>query len=207
MRAASIILSSVLVALVRGVVAGQCPEPHYRWSEKIDASLANQVPHQVSVTTILRSWGPRSLFRSQADTCADRAGTHELKVYSVLGWVRHLDKTEDDKDWHIEITARETSPTDSCVIVEIPLVDGEGHGGNYGGARDALDALLADAGANIDSHNDVHPPVRVRFIGAAFYDGFHHTHGGSGSSSHGNCNSSARALWEIHPVYWVRPPT
>jgi len=24
--------------------------------------------------------------------------------------------------------------------------------------------------------------------------------------SHGHCNLSARGLWEIHPVYWVKPP-
>jgi hypothetical protein len=206
MNARGWLLASVLAGILPGVGSSQCPEPHYRWSEKIDASLANQVPQRVSLTTMLRSWAPRPLFRSQDDTCAERAGTHELKVYSVLGWVRHVDKTEDDKDWHIEITARANSPADSCVIVEIPLVDGDGHSGNYGGARSTLDALLAAAGASIDAHNDVHPPVKMRFIGPAFYDGFHHTHGGSGSSAHGGCNSSARALWEIHPVYWVRPP-
>jgi hypothetical protein len=198
--------SRQILAVCVGVVASTparaqtCTEPHYRWSEKIEPSLANSLAYRASLATILHSWAPLGLF--QGDKCAPRQG-REAKVYSVIGWVRHLDKTEDDKDWHIELTSRRDAPPDSCVIVEIPLVDNEGHEGNYAEARTDLDAFLAAAGAHIDSHNDVSPPVRLRFIGAAFYDGFHHTHAG-GAFSHGKCNSSARALWEIHPVYWVR---
>jgi len=192
-----------LAAVGANPATAQCPEPFYRWSEKIVSSLANSSPHKVSLSTILRSWGPRPLF--QGDKCAKRDGTHELKVYGVLGWVRHLDKTETDLDWHIEVTSRANSPPDSCVIVEIPKVDKDGNEGNYGVARANLDAFLSSAGAHIDSHNDVSPPVKLRFIGAAFYDGFHHTHAG-GASSHGGCNLSERDLWEIHPVYWVKTP-
>jgi hypothetical protein len=184
------------------VRAKTCTEPHYRWSEKIESSLANSLAHKARLSTILHTWGPLALF--QGDKCA-RQG-REAKVYSVIGWVRQLDKAEDDRDRHIEITSRRDAPPDSCVIVETPLVDNEGHQGNYAVASNDLDAFLAAAGAHIDAHNDVSPPVRLRFIGAAFYDGFHHTHAG-GAFSHGNCNSSARALWEIHPVYWVRSPT
>ena len=206
-RSAALVLSSATVALValRLTLRAEppCIEPHYRWSEKIDATLASSTAHKVSLATILTSWGPRQLF--QGDKCAPRDGSHELKVYSLIGWVRHLDKTEDDKDWHIELTSRADSPSDSCIIVEIPLVDQEGNQGNYAAARSDLDALLAAAGAHVDSHNDLSPPVKLRFIGAAFYDGFHHTHAG-GASGHGGCNSSARALWEIHPVYWVKEP-
>jgi len=174
-----------------------CTEPFYRWSEKIEGSLANSPAHKVNLTTILHKWGSLQLF--EGDKCEPRRGP-ELKVYSVIGWVRHIDKGEDDKDWHIELTSRRNAPRDSCIVVEIPLVDEEGNQGNYAAARTDLDALLATAAAHIDSHNDVSPPVRLRFIGAAFYDGFHHTHAG-GAFSHGNCNSSGHALWEIHPVY------
>lgn len=52
-------------------------------------------------------------------------------------------------------------------------------------------------------------PVRLRFIGAAFCDGQHRagprrlerTDG-----THGRCNASARALWELHPIYRVERP-
>ncbi len=33
-----------------------CSEPHYRWSEKIDASLATKTPIVVDVSDILSSW-------------------------------------------------------------------------------------------------------------------------------------------------------
>lgn len=182
--------------------AQQCDEPFYRWSEKIDPSLADSVPHGARILTILRSWDALPLFAG--DTCEPRRG-RELKVYSVTGYVRHVDKTEEDKDWHIELTSRRDSPEDSCIIVEIPLVDGQGNEGNYVEARKSLDDLLAANAAQIDSHNDVSPPVKLRFIGAAFFDGTHHTLAG-GAFNHGSCNLSARALWEIHPVYWVLPP-
>ena len=53
---------------------------------------------------------------------------------------------------------------------------------------------------------DVREPLAVRIRGAPFFDGQHRrttrkrdvTDGG-----HGRCNSSLRALWEIHPVYAV----
>jgi hypothetical protein len=39
------------------VASGQaCAEPHYRWSEKIDTSLAGNVPDTVDVSDILGGW-------------------------------------------------------------------------------------------------------------------------------------------------------
>ena len=51
-------------------------------------------------------------------------------------------------------------------------------------------------------------PVLVSFTGAAFFDGYHQkrTNGGARASQHGRCNSSVRALWELHPVYKVDTP-
>src|SRR2546430_12006419 len=79
--------------------------------------------------------------------------------------------------------------------------------GLYGLARADLDRLLA--GAPVTAAGEVTAPVRLRVIGTAFFDGEHR--GGPDrrdqtDGSHGHCNLSARALWEIHPVYWVRPP-
>jgi len=52
-------------------------------------------------------------------------------------------------------------------------------------------------------------PIAVQLVGAAFFDG-HHRAGGRRRDAidpkHGRCNSSLRALWEIHPVYRVEPP-
>src|SRR6266581_4379191 len=51
--------------------------------------------------------------------------------------------------------------------------------------------------------------VRAGISGAAFFDG-QHRRGGRRSEqidgAHGRCNSSVRALWEIHPVYRVTSP-
>ena len=136
-------------------------------------------------------------------TCAPRS-SRELETYSVTGWVRYLEKHESDGDWHLELTRGSDSPRDSCLVVEIPptLPDGL-----YGLARADLDRLLA--GAPVTAAGEVTAPVRLRVIGPAFFDGEHR--GGPDrrdqtDGSHGHCNLSARALWEIHPVYWVRPP-
>jgi hypothetical protein len=117
----------------------------------------------------------------------------------VTGWVRRVRTGESDGDWHIELTARQTSPVDSCLVLEIPAAD---LNGNYAQAR-----LDLQSRASWDSHGDVLPPVRLRFIGAAFFDGQHRGADlAKADGSHGRCNSSARALWELHPVYWVREP-
>jgi hypothetical protein len=46
-----------------------------------------------------------------------------------------------------------------------------------------------------------------RVIGAAFFNRKHRggrAHRDQTDGSHGRGNSSARARWELHPVYWVR---
>ena len=52
-------------------------------------------------------------------------------------------------------------------------------------------------------------PTLVRVAGTAFFDGQHRRGGRRGDETdggHGRCNSSVRALWEIHPVYRMIPP-
>jgi hypothetical protein len=77
----------------------------------------------------------------------------------------------------------------------------------YRRARSQLNALLVDR--HLDKDGVLDTPLEVRIAGAAFYDGQHRrttsrhdqTDGG-----HGRCNTSLRALWEVHPVYDVRTP-
>jgi hypothetical protein len=178
---------------------GQCTDPHYRWTEKVDESLASIAAVKSYVSTILK-W-PLVEFTSQAKyKCAERIG-RELKVYSVTGWVRRVKTGETDGDWHIELTSRQNTPVDSCMVVEIPPPS---LSGNYAQARQDLDRKVSWA-----SNGDVSPPVKLRFIGAAFFDGEHR--GGAANrdktdGAHGRCNSSAKALWELHPIYWVLDP-
>lgn len=196
------IIAAAAILAVTGAtpltVYGQCSEPHYRWSEKTDGSLANLAAVTASVSTILKSWALPE-FTSQAKyKCAARQA-RELKVYSVTGWVRRVKTGESDGDWHIELTSGQSSPVGSCIVLEIPPAD---LNGNYAQARLDLQSRVT-----WDSHGDVVPPVRLQVIGAAFFDGQHRgTDLAKADGSHGRCNSSARALWEIHPVYWVKQP-
>ncbi len=176
-----------------------CNPPHYRWSVKTDTTLAGHPATAATITGILTRWttpplGPR-------DQCATRAG-RELDVYVVRGWIRRIERSKDDGDWHMELTASPTSPPESCIVAEIPLGT---LGAVYGRARTQLDTLLA--GRRLDKDGDLRTPLAVRITGAAFFDGQHRrttrkhdiTDGG-----HGRCNTSLRALWELHPVYDVR---
>jgi hypothetical protein len=189
------------MVLVRPSLArSQCSEQHYRWSEKTDESLASIAAVQVSISTVLRSWGLLGFTGEAKYQCADRAG-REMRVFSVRGWVRRVRTGESDGDWHVELTAGQNSPVDSCIVVEIPPA---GLSGKYKLARQDLQSLVT-----WDSHGDVSPPVRLRVVGAAFFDGQHRgaaTHRDQTDGAHGRCNSSARALWELHPVFWVRQP-
>lgn len=199
----AVALAAVALAGLRAppLAAQRCREPHYRWTQKVDTSLATLTPRLASVAAILLTWEPPNL--TSRDRCTPRAG-RELQVYRLAGWVRRVDKVKDDGDWHVELTERADSPADSCVVVEIPAPR---YGPRYARARAALDSLIATR--KIGRGGAFAQPVRARISGAAFFDGQHR---GSGKRSdrsdgaHGRCNSSLRALWEIHPVYEVMPP-
>jgi len=188
--------------LVPGVGRGQaCADPHYRWSEKVDTTLETRPVTPVDIARILAAWAPLGL--TSKDWCAPRAG-REDSVFTVVGWVRRLKLHEADGDWHIELTQAPATPVTSCLIVEIPA---ERYGVVYGQARAALAALVDTT--RLGPRGDLDPPVRVRFAGAAFFDGFHQQPAADGTArvvQHGRCNSSLRALWELHPVYRVTPP-
>ena len=199
--AALVALGLACLAAGAPLAAQACREPHYRWTEKTDTALADVVPQPTSVSAILTSWAPPEL--GPRDRCAPRS-ERELGVTSVTAWVRRVDKVKDDGDWHIELTERADSPADSCIVVEIPAVR---YSPRYARARVALDSLVGDR--KIRRGGVLARPVLARISGAPFFDG-QHRRGGRRSDkidgAHGRCNSSVRALWEIHPVYRVTSP-
>ena len=189
-----------LLVLPAGLPGQDCNPPHYRWPMKTDTTLAGRPAAATTITAILTRWAPPPL--GPRDRCAARAG-RELEVYVVPAWIRRIERSKDDGDWHIELTAGPRSPAESCIVAEIPLGT---LGAVFRRARTQLDALLA--GSKLDKDGDLRTPLAVRITGAAFYDGQHRrttskrdvTDGG-----HGRCNTSLRALWELHPVYGVSP--
>jgi hypothetical protein len=197
----TLLAGSGRLTVLRPTPSQRCDEPHYRWSVKTDTTLAGRPVTVTTVTGILTRWTTPAL--GKGDGCAPRAG-REREVFEVSGWIRRIEKSKDDGDWHIEVTAGAASPTDSCVVAEIPMGT---LGAVYARARMQLEALLA--GHRLDKDGDLRAPLAVRIRGAAFFDGQHRrttrkrdtTDGG-----HGRCNSSLRALWELHPVYAVSPP-
>ncbi len=190
-----VVASVSCLLLVPAAGRGQaCAEPHYRWSEKVDTTLQARPATPADIAAILTDWAPLSL--TSKDRCAPRVG-REDSVFTVVGWVRRLKLYEADGDWHIELTEARDTPVGSCIIVEIPA---ERYGVVYGLARAALAALVDTT--QLGPAGDLHSSVRVQFTGAAFFDGFHQQQ----ASQHGRCNSSLRALWELHPVYTVTPP-
>src|SRR3989441_12058923 len=201
---AGAVLATLALASLPPAVPGAAPQgrqPHYRWTQKTDTSLAALSPHPTSVTAILAGWAAPNI--ASRDRCAPRAD-RELRVFALTGWLRRVEKVKDDGDWHIELTEGAASPVDSCVVVEIPAPK---YGSRYALARAALDSVIGDR--KIGRRGVLERPVRARVVGAAFFDG-QHRRGGRRSDEidgeHGRCNSSVRALWEIHPVYRVMPP-
>jgi hypothetical protein len=180
--------------------AQTCHDGAYRWPEKVDLSRATLTPKHATVGTILSSWALPDLWAGNSYNNALRQG-RELSVYYIFGWVRRIDTTEDDCDWHIEITSTKTADSTNCVVVEIPKGSSTGL---FGIARSSFQNLLGGP----PQDGIVSPPVRMEFIGPAFFDSHHRgakATNPNGAQGHGHCNSSARALWEIHPVYWVLP--
>lgn len=192
-----------VIALLAAVPvrAQRCREPHYRWTQKVDTSGVAVPPQPTSVAAILATWAPPLL--ASRDDCAPR-GDRERQTFTLLAWVRRVDKVKDDEDWHLELTDRADSPADSCIVAEIPHPR---YSGRYALARSALDSLIA--GRRVAKGGILRRPVLARVTGLAFFDG-QHRRGGRHSEridgGHGRCNASVRALWEIHPVYSIGSP-
>ncbi len=180
------------------IVSGQGKNPkcgdtyHYRWQQKTNASLGNDAATPAQLTDVVNTWVAPSLPAN--DWCADRVG-NELHVYSVVGWVR-IFRHEPDTDWHIELTATSKGSIKQCMIAEIPRAK---YSSLFKTARQSFSTYIKNS--NVDSTGHVKPPIQLRFTGAAFFDGWHLTHG-----NHGDCNIQPGGLWELHPVFRVEKP-
>lgn len=165
--------------------------------------MAEVEARRAAIGTVLRSW-PLPAYTSEARfKCAIRAD-RELDVYSITGWVRRIKKHETDGDWHIGLTARKSGDVKQCLIVEIPPAEEHEL---FDEARQALEGFIPESA--IDSRGDVADPVKLNFVGPAFFDGEHRdgrNRRDKTDGAHGRCNASARALWEIHPVLFVVEP-
>ena len=172
------------------------PAAHYRWSQKISTSGFSQQPTSASVHAVLQ-FAPLP-FRGHAISswCKDRGG-RELKPFSVLGFVRRT-RTETDGDVHLEITMAAADAVGDCVVVEIPPAN---LSQRFAKARNDLASLLSVSSI---TDKDFDAPVRLRFTGLAFWDGWHAT--ANLPSGHGRCNSTIGAAWELHPVFKVASP-
>ncbi|MDQ6770885.1 MAG: hypothetical protein M3Z54_12955 [Gemmatimonadota bacterium] len=181
-----------------------CSDQHYRWAEKIALGQPGLVPQEATIPDILATWPLPDYTGANQFWCLARAD-RELGAISVVAWVRRIKKGETDGDWHVELTAAKTGAVPNhCVVAEIPPAALESQ---YAQARQDLDALVQQAGGHWNpSTGDVTPAVRLRFTGLAFFDGEHRSGATNGAHAHGRCNSSARALWEIHPVEQVSVP-
>ena len=172
------------------------PSAHYRWKAKITTSGFTQQPGQSSVHTAL-NWAALPFSgHDLLSWCEARSGK-ESKTFSVLGWVRRT-RTEDDGDVHVEITQNANDAVENCFVVEIPAAD---LSSRFNKARNDLAALLS---VNQVSDQDFATPIRVKFTGLAFWDGWHAT--SNLPVKHGRCNSTKGAAWELHPVFKVSAP-
>lgn len=175
-----------------------CDGKPYRWKAKIDAGMTTMTPAKATVQDML-GWDTLAFDAKARFRCAARAG-REHTMYSVTGWVRRV-KTQSDGDWHIEITETRAARADSCVVVEIPAPE---HNTSFAQARRDF-VRLAGIAVNPDGETRFSVPVRMRFVGPAFFDGEHRRKAPNRATgfNHGRCNTS---LWELHPVVWVRRP-
>jgi len=178
--------------------AQTCDAPHYRWPEKTSTALLGSPSRSVSIGAML-GWRAPNIGPGPAFWCAPRTGA-EQQVLTVLGWVRRLDKTKDDGDWHIELTENRRDPVTACIVAEIPLADLHPA---FRTARASLDSALAQTRMN--RRGDLAKPIQLRVTGAAFFDGEHLSRKGR-LQPHGRCWSTVGALWEIHPVFRIEPP-
>jgi hypothetical protein len=194
----ALVLASLSICS-RGAAAQTCDLDHYRWPEKTSTALLGSAAQPVSIAAML-NWRVPPIGRGMAFRCAARVPA-ERRVLTVVGWVRRVDRTKDDGDWHIELTERRRDRVGACIVVEIPPAEIHPV---FRAARASLDSVLQRT--RLNRHGDLAQPIQLRITGAAFYDGEHLGKKGQ-IRPHGRCNSSASALWEIHPVYRIEPAT
>jgi hypothetical protein len=196
LRAALVLI--VMSVCARNAPAQSCDASHYRWPTKTSTALLGSPPHSASVRVLL-TWPAPPIGRGPRFWCAARSAPEE-QVVDIVGWVRRVDKKKDDGDWHIELTQERDDRVEACIVAEIPPA--ELHAA-FRNARAALDSALRTV--HPARHGELPDPIRLRFIGAAFFDG-EHLRSESRISPHGRCNASVSALWEIHPVYRIERP-
>jgi hypothetical protein len=168
----------------------------YRWEAKATTSGFGATLHTVSVGDVL-GWNAAGFHGHSLSTwCFDRT-TKEKRAYEVVGWVTRVRK-EDDGDVHVEITEGSGDAVEDCIVVEIPPGD---LSPKFQDARDELASLLGVASL---TDKDFTTPTQVAFRGLAFWDGWHVS--ATLPHSHGRCNSTAGAGWELHPVFKIRQP-
>lgn len=178
----------------------ECADPHYRWTAK--TGVIEGSAEEATIRDILSNWDPPEIANTAADWCVARDSS-ESRVIVVVGYVRRV-KKESDGDWHIELTNGPREVVQNhCVVVEIPPAE---INPAYARARRDLTTLLGRH--TLPTTYDPAPSVQVRVTGLAFFDGEHRGAAAHPMTAHqhGRCNSSARALWEIHPVTAISMP-
>ena len=191
-------------ASVEALIASHMPPcgspSHYRWPAKIAADKQTK-PAPVGVAEVLKSWAQPEIpvGHTLAAWCYPRTPEEE-DTFALTGEITRIRTAEDDGDWHVEMVAPGGAVA-SCVVVEIP---DPSFGAKYKTARDQLLKVVQAHGSTIAKPSgDLSKRVTATVVGDAFYDGWH-IDGAGHPSAHGRCNSSAKALWELHPVFEVR---
>jgi len=179
-------------------LAQACDAPHYRWQAKVATDLVNREPRPATITSILTRWTIPPVGPGRSYWCAPRTAS-EREVYVVEGWLRFVDTTKDDGDWHMELTDAPDDPIARCIVAEIPAPR---WASVFAGPRATIDTVLRSIRWKRSGRLD--PPVPIRLSGAPFFDA-EHVHGRSRprAQGHGHCNGLLLSLWEIHPVYRI----
>src|SRR2546422_6212531 len=117
---AGAVLATLALASLPPAVPGaapQCRQPHYRWTQKTDTSLAALSPHPTSVTAILAGWAAPNI--ASRDRCAPRAD-RELQVFALTGWVRRGGEGREDGGWPIQLGAGGAGPGRPSLVAGNP---------------------------------------------------------------------------------------
>jgi hypothetical protein len=164
---------------------------HYRWAEKIEASGTPSRVDTVTIDEILDKWHRPDIGKKDSDFCIAR-DPDERKRYAVTAWLWRVKLSEDDADYHLELTESDSAFSTRCLVAEIPDPQ---WGTGYGKVRKAFEKMIGGA---VTDTKDFDKPLHVRVTGVAFWDGWHA--GAQKPSSHGRCNAAGIGVWELHPI-------
>lgn len=208
LTALRVILPLIAAVLALTVSAGEIKPGVERWGIKTSVPPNANLEHPVLITFQDLATLPdpvahpkrndKNFDAARFPAFENTRGIKEGDIVAVQGWL-HLVASEEDGDYHAQISNSPTSG-DDCVVVEIPIDDprfvpSPELRAKLESVRHTIDADVLKGKKAGSGGRVIKPAIHVEVAGQLFFDDSH-----VGDKPRGKKGMKAITLWELHPV-------